>query len=184
MIIIDEKQPKKDASPADPWADWKPQWHGKQPSTHDRQETHSPTETVMLRLTASREVAVSRRRITDARLWDAMTPAQQSAAIAIADSHELIGRGLGYVASNWQRIPGCRSPSNVSEAHARMVSTYMDWAKACAKQKVSHSLTVDVLCYGFSCRMIDRDRRLRSGATRKNLLCALALYVELCGWGP
>lgn len=65
----------------------------------------------------------SRRRITDARLWDAMTPAQQSAGIAIADSHELIGRGLGYVASNWQRIPGYRSSSNVSEAHARMVST-------------------------------------------------------------
>lgn len=185
MILVDEKRPKKEALPAvsllqDPWVDWKPQWQEKD-TPHPQQELHSPTEEVLLRLAAEKETLAARRRIADARLWNAMTLVQQDAAIAIANSHELMGRGLGYVASNWHRIPGCRSSSNVSEAHARMISTYMDWAKACATKAISHACAVDVLCYGFSCRMIDRDRRLKNGSTRKNLMKALTLYAELCG---
>jgi hypothetical protein len=159
-------------------ADWKPHWtgdrRGRKATPHDLQEKHSPTA-------PSRKTA-SQRRIVDARLWEAMTEAQQDAALEIAASFDMMGRGIGFVTSNWQRIPGCRGVANVAEAHARMMKFYMEWATTCAQRKISHAMVVDVLCFGFSCRLIDRDRRLKSGATRRNLMQGLALYCELRGW--
>ncbi|MBI3441307.1 MAG: hypothetical protein HY052_05840 [Proteobacteria bacterium] len=166
----------------DPWLDWKPLWTGKKRTPQDRQEQHSPTEPVTVRLTAERQVHRSKRRIVDGRLWDAMTPAQQDAALILAISHEMMGRGMGYVSSNWQRIPGCRNSANVSEAHARMINFYIAWAQQCARQKISHSMVADVLYFGFSCRMIDHDRRLKTGSTRDNLMRGLSLYCDLRGW--
>lgn len=179
MIAIDEMHP------TDPWSDWKPVWTKKKKSRvtpQDVQERHSPTEPVSVRLTAARHTQKSHRRIVDSRLWDAMTPMEQDAAAAIAASFEMMGRGMGYVQSNWQRIPGCQGQSNISEAHARMMRFYMTWAQACTRNKISHSMVADVLCFGFSCRMIDRDRRLRTGATRENLMLGLRLYCDLRGW--
>lgn len=186
MIAIDDRHP-----PQDPWSDWKPVWTGKKRlsktpglmTPQDVQERHSPTEPVSVRLTAERQTHGSQRRIVDGRLWDAMTPIEQDAAIAIAASFDMMGRGMGYVLSNWQRIPGCGGQSNISEAHARMMRFYMEWAQACTRKKISHSMVADVLCFGFSCRMIDRDRRLRTGATRENLLRGVRLYCDLRGWG-
>ncbi|MFH1159225.1 MAG: hypothetical protein V1721_10170 [Pseudomonadota bacterium] len=185
MMTVDEKRPFEPPSAdllKDPWSDWKPVWTGKKRTPQDAQERHSPTEQVSVRLTAEKQMHRSQRRIVDARLWDAMTPAQQDAAVEIAAAFEMMGRGMGYVLSNWQRIPGCRGQSNISEAHARMMNVYMAWAQECAKKKISHAMTVDVLCFGFSCRMIDRDRRLKNGSTRENLMRGLSLYCDLRGW--
>jgi hypothetical protein len=178
MMTVDDGCAKPDA-----WRDWKPQWTGKNQTPHDLQEKHSPTEQASLRLTAERLLQQSQRRIVDARLWESMTAPQQAAAIQIAASFEMIGRGMGYVASNWQRIPGCRGPSDIAEAHARMMNAYMMWAQKCAKRKISHAMVIDVLCFGFPCGLIDRDRRLKNGATRDNLMKGLSLYCELRGWG-
>jgi len=189
MMIIDDRRSKDSLPPPpsgilqDPWTDWQPVWTGKKRTPQDMQEQHSPTEQIAVRLTAERQMQQSQRRIVDSRLWEAMTATQQDAAIRIAASFEMMGRGMGYVLSNWQRIPGCRGSSNVSEAHARMISTYVEWAQKCARKKISHSMVVDVLCFGFSCRMIDRDRRLKTGATRENMMQGLSLYCELMGWG-
>ena len=188
ITVIDDKRPKdqKPASPEsafDPWADWKPKWTGKGKTPQDRQETHSPTESVSLRLTRERQTVQSQRRIVDARLWEAMTPDEQDAAVAIATAFEMIGRGMGYVVNDWRRIPGCKGPANVAEIYSRLSRRYFEWARACASRKISHSIVVDVLCFGFSCRAIDRDRRLQSGSTRKNLMDGLILYCELFGLG-
>ena len=182
MITIDERPPKDRDLLKDPWSDWKPVWTGKKRTPQDIQERHSPTEQVALRLTAERPLHKSQRRIVDGRLWEAMTLIQQDAAIEIATAFEMMGRGMGYVLSNWQRLPGCRGQANVSEAHARMINIYTEWAQKCARQKISHAMIVDVLCFGFSCRMIDHDRRLRNGSTRDNLLQGLSLYCLLRGW--
>jgi hypothetical protein len=183
MIIVDDKRPKEPAPASDdPWADWKPQWTGKKKTPYDVQERHSPTERVNVRLTAERRVQQSQRRIVDARLWESMTAPQQDSAIEIAAAFEMIGRGLGYVTSNWQRVPGCRGPSHAVDAHARMIRFYIEWAQMCAKRKISHAMVVDVLCFGFTCRMIDRDRRLKNGGARENLMEGLALYCEVRGW--
>lgn len=186
IVIVDDKRPHDPLSvePAafDPWSDWKPQWTGKTRTPQDMQEKHSPTKPVAVRFTAGRQLQQSQRRIVDARLWEAMTPSQQEAALAIAAAFEMMGRGMGYVISNWQRIPGCRSAADVSEVNARLIKFYIEWAEKCAKAKISHAMAVDVLCFGFTCRALDRDRRLKNGRTRENLMRGLALYCELRGW--
>lgn len=179
----------------DPWADWQSQWHharrpknkkaGKPATVHDRQESHSPTEAVTLRVSATRQEVRCHRRIIDARLWESMTPPQQDAAVEIAKAYETMGRGLGYIASDWQRIPGSRSHGgNIADAHSRLINRYIDWTKACHKEKISHSMIIDILAFGFSCRALDRDRRQRSGTSRQNLLDGLTLYCRLQGWRP
>jgi hypothetical protein len=124
---------------------------GKQ-APRDMQERHSPTQRVHVRLVSGAPKSKSsphkiQRRIVDARLWESMTHAQQDAALEIAAAFEMIGRGMGYVVSNWQRLPGCGGSSNVSEAHARMMNQYFEWAEQCTRQKISHALVIDVLCF-------------------------------------
>jgi hypothetical protein len=149
---------------------------------HDQQETHSPTEGVSLKISAERQQVRCQRRIVDARLWDAMTPVQQDAALEIARAYETMGRGLGYAASDWARIPGGSGSHNMAEAQSRLVNFYIDWTKACHKNAVSHALIIDVLVFGFSCRAVDRDRRQRAGTCRQNLMQGLTLYGQLQGW--
>ena len=185
MMTIDEDCPFNSPSTdilKDSWSDWKPVWTKKNRTPHDVQESHSPTMQVAVRSAAEKKTYKSQRRIVDARLWAAMSSSQRDAAVEIATAFEMIGRGMGYVLSNWQRIPGCNGQSNISEAHARMMNIYMAWTKRCVGKKISYAMTVDILCFGFSCRMIDRDRCLKNGSTRKNLMQSLSLYCVLRGW--
>ena len=162
-FAIDTKMPNEPPLFSDPWEDWKPQW-GKKKSKkdatpHDFQESHSPTEGVSLKIAADRQISNSQRRIVDARLWDAMEPLQQQAAIEIALAFETMGRGLGYITSDWQRVPGANGPSTVGEAHSRLINSYIDWTKRCHKENVSHSMVIDILAFGFSCRALEPDGR-------------------------
>jgi hypothetical protein len=190
MMIDDQRRKDTPAAQGflkDPWSDWKPAWSGKNVSAknltvHDVQERHSPTERAAIRLSAEKQLHHAQRRITDGRLWDAMSGVQQDAAIEITIAYEMMGRGMGYVLSNWQRIPGCRGATHVSEAHSRLIRDYMAWAQKCAAQKISHAMVIDALYFGFSCRMIDHDRRQQNGAARTNLMNGLSLYAALQGW--
>lgn len=192
FIIIDEKRdngshpPLPPSSPLeslfDPWAEWKPAWTGKGKTPHDFQEKIAPSKKVTVRLTAERRVEKCHRRIVDSRLWEAMSAPEQEAALEIALASETMGKGLGYVQSDWQRIPGCRGVSHATEMHSRLINNYIDWTKSCHKEKVSHAMIIDILVFGFSCRKVDSERRMRSGCARQNLLAGLALYARLRGW--
>ncbi|MDP2205454.1 MAG: hypothetical protein Q8K65_04040 [Alphaproteobacteria bacterium] len=178
----------------DPWADWRPEWPMLEPrrnrpkpaamtgaiSVHAQQEKIAPTMPVVLRGAASGSAA--RRRIVDARLWDAMTGAQQDAALQIAEAFEAMSRGLGYVTSDWQRLPGAAGSSNAGAVHSRLIHGYVEWTKNCHREKISHAMIVDILAFGLSCRQQDRDRRLRAGSARRNLMDGLTLYCLLQGW--
>lgn len=167
----------------DSWLDWKPIWsHKKKETPHDYQERHSPTEGVALRLSSTKEVTQSQRRIVDARLWDAMEPAHQRAATEIALAFETMGRGLGYIVTDWKRIPGAGGPASAAEMHSRLINCYIDWTKRCHRQNISHSMIVDILVFGFSCKALDRDRRVKTGFSRENLMQGLVLYSEMKGW--
>ena len=184
-IFDDVKEARPATGPVvsqDPWEDWKPDWSPLSDTPHARQEKFLPTESVSLRLTSARTETRCQRRIVDARLWEAMTAQQQQAALQIALAFETMGKGLGYAQSNWQRIPGARSRENVADAHARLIGFYIDWTKACHREKISHSMVIDVLAFGFSCSLIDRDRKVRTGTTRGNLMAGLDLYVLMRGW--
>lgn len=192
ISVLDKKRGDTDTpkhtSPTDmfdPWADWKPARSLKGAETpHDFQERHSPTESVNIRITSERHDTRSQRRITDARLWDALSPTQQDAALHIAFAYETMGRGLGFVTSNWQRLPGSPGSHNIAESHARLISVYVDWAQACQKQKIHHSMIIDILVFGQTLAAIDRDRRIRKGTARQNLIDGLTLYCKLQGWQP
>jgi hypothetical protein len=178
----------------DPWADWRPEWPMSEPrrkrpqgaaatgaiSVHAQQEKIAPSMPVQLRGAAAGTGA--RRRIVDARLWDAMTGAQQDAALQIAEAFEAMSRGLGYVSSDWQRLPGAAGRSNAGAVHSRLIHGYVEWTKNCHREKISHAMIVDILAFGHSCRQQDRDRRLRSGSARRNLMNGLTLYCLLQGW--
>jgi hypothetical protein len=178
------------ATPSDPWAHWKPDWGSKKntgDTVHARQEKISPTDIAAAHTTEKNrkvdDVAPdTRRRITDARLWSAMTPVEQNAAILIATAYQTMGRGIGYVTSDWLRVPGSSGGGSMSDAHARLVTAYVEWAERCAREKISHAMIIDILAFGFSCRAVDRDRRLRTGSARQNLLAGLKLYCRLQGW--
>lgn len=176
----------------DPWEDWRPQWRTVQPvkknaggttrnsDAHDWQERHSPTQAVDIKLGAGKTRHSTQRRITDARLRDSLTGQQQDAALEISLAFEMMGRGLGYATSDWTRVPG--GGGNIGDAHARLIGDYVSWTKICHAEKISHSMIIDILVYGFSCRALDRDRRMRGGASKNNLLGGLTLYADMKGW--
>ncbi len=159
------------------WEGWGIEKKKPQNAPHGLQERHSPTTDHALRGAGG----VYTRRVADARLWSSMSPVQQEAALEISAAFELIGQGLGYTASNWEKIPGTRG-NTATEGREKILGLYSDWARRCKAAGVSHSLVIDILIYGFSCRALDRDRRARTGHARGNLLRGLDLYCALRGW--
>lgn len=188
----DKRKTRRPDALFDPWAGWKPAWttrhRGRRrknaaPATpHDHQETHSPTEAVEMRLSAERTTTRSQRRIVDARLWDAMTPAQQDAALEIDFAFQLLSKGLGFRMSDPHRLRHGRSHGSETERQARRIAEYFDWAKSCKRENLCHAAVIDILCHGKSCRESDRARRVRNGWSRSNLLEALFVYCEMRGW--
>lgn len=168
----------------DSWDGWKPDWQGRNDAAtpHLLQERHSPTEPLTARQPQLRNLADVRRRVTDARLWDGMSGAQQDAAQEIAFAFESMSQGLGFTTVNWERLPGCRGPNNAVECREKLLGDYVAWARGCHRAGISHSMIIDVLVFGFACRALDRDRRVRSGWSRRNLANGLALYCRMKGW--
>lgn len=182
---------KKTSSPSashtlqtDPWHDWHPRWatEKKASSPHSTQEKHSPTVPVTMRVSAGRDDYACQRRLLDARLWDSLPQEAQDAATDIAYSYESLTKGMGAATSNWARVPGAHNPSAVANGYGRLSGNYMDWARACQKEGISHSMVIDVVCMGISCTALDRDRRVRKGTSRQNLYDGLMLYARLRGW--
>lgn len=169
---------------SDPWQDWQPRWQGRGDTTtpHAQQETTHPTTPVTVRVNAERSEYVCQRRLLDARLWDSLPSEAQDAAGEIAFAYEALTKGLGFATSNWQRVGGGRNPMAVANGFSRLSGTYMDWARACVTEHISHSMVIDVLCMGISCAALDRDRRVRSGTSRRNLQDGLMLYARLRRW--
>ncbi|MDD9901564.1 MAG: hypothetical protein OXT65_11330 [Alphaproteobacteria bacterium] len=181
MIVADDRERTPST---DPWSDWKPRWTRKKQgkkTPHDFQEAQAPSETVTVRLSATRQQDTSRRRIVDARLWAAFSPAQQDAALHIAAAYEALGRGLGFTTSDWQRIPSTGG-GNASEFHARQIKRYIAWTKECHREKIRHAMIVDILVFGLSLGESDKSRRVRKGTSRQNLLDGLDLYCKINGW--
>lgn len=169
------------------WEGWKPDWTRDTTSPHARQEKHSPTAPVRRRMQSDRfdmpRQESARRRISDARLWDKLSPAQQDAAHEIALAFEGIGRGLGYAAINFERLPSARGgAAGALECMEHLVNAYLEWTKRCKQSRVSHSMVIDVVVFGFSCRALDRDCGARRGAARKNLAEGLDIYCRMKGW--
>ena len=198
MDIIDKDKTKnlspKRVTELDPWEDWKPKWtienslakrkkRPKKPKTpHDFQEQHSPTKATKVKLSDKRSIDQNQRRITDARLWNAMSAPQQDAALQIEFGFRLTTKGIGYRTSDPSRIPNSKTHNNETEHQTAVISSYFDWSITCQKSGLSHTAVIDILAYGLSCRKVDKARRLRNGWARTNLLDCLTLYCKMKGW--
>lgn len=165
-----------------PWEGWQPSWGTSGATPHVLQERHSPSTAVTLRAPQGRVQERSQRRIVDARLWEAMAPAQQDAALEIARLFENLSRSIGFAVSDWTKPPSLRGGANPAEIQGLLLQCYLEWTRRCKNAGVSHSLIIDVLVFGFSCQSLDRDRRRRAGWSKSNLLKGLGLYCAVKGW--
>ncbi len=160
-----------------------PIWTNNNSTPHDFQENHSPTEKSSIMLPNSKKPETRQRRIVDNRLWNSMSTIQQNAAIAISVSFEMMDSGIGYSTCNWERTQGSTNPDhNASDRHIKMIEAYTRWANKCLSKKISHTMILDVLCFGKSCRSIDTARRIRNGTTKNNLMKGLDLFCAMKGW--
>ena len=152
-----------------------------QPS--DWQEEIAPTEAVEGTISKStrRVREISRRRIVDARLWDAMTADQQGAAERVARGFETITAGVGHSGMRFgQRVDhGYGDPW---EGKWGLIEAYWAWAKQTQRERISVAATLDVLAFGHSCREVDSFRHRRKGWARGNLFGALEVYCDIKGW--
>ena len=169
------------------WRDWQPVWtlsnkkKKKAVTPHDHQEHISPTQPV--KPDKPHQPKGPRRRVLDTRLWNTLTPHHQEAAQQIEHACHVISRGLGFriSAPHLLNVSGT-SPSDVSDYQTTLSTYYMDWAKSCAQEKISHAACLDILVFGKSCREVDRLRRVRKGWARGNLREGLAAYCRMRGW--
>lgn len=171
----------------DDWTGWKPEWsknnkNKTRKSPHDFQEHHSPTKSVRLKENPAQAATRHQQRIVDARLWKAMSPFQQNAALALEHAFHQMSKGLGYRTSAPHKLNFGKAHHSENDRDGEIIAFYFQWAEACKQEDLHHSAAIDVLVYGQSCRQVDRNRRVRNGWSKKNLLACLNIYCAMRGW--
>ncbi len=178
----------------DEWENWQPDWSFKSKkkktkktanntqNPHALQEQHSPTTAILVKTSNKRKSKKYQQRILDARLWNKMTNAQQDAALAIDRAFQLMSKGLGYRISAPHLAKISTSRVNHSDYEGELINIYFKWAKSCKEKELHHSAAIDILIYGKSCIEVDRNRRVRNGWAKNNLLESLNIYCKIRGW--
>lgn len=126
-------------------------------------------------------VAVTVRKVSDARLWESFTSDEEWAAMRIRDAFEMLDRGLGTKSGASETGGMFSGSTGRGIAFTTRVVEYFEWGKECVRQRVDHSAIMDVLGYGKSCRETDSARRKRKGYTREQLREGLELYLAQNG---
>ena len=146
------------------------------------QEGHSPTEPVIVTISSTRTRQQGRRRRSDARLWEAMSPEQERAAAWILAAVQQL---VGDVAVRTQRFerrsrgrPGDAEP----ERNARVQQAYRAWVDRCIVEDLVAADVIQILVYGESLSDQDRRRRQRNGRAKEHLFGALDLFARMQGW--
>lgn len=149
----------------------------------DWQERHSPTEAVNVRFdTAKRTtIEICRRRIVDARLWDAMRAEEQTAAERIYCGFVLISGPSLVKCVTLERVDG-KTANGAANGIRDLSDDYWDWAKTAQRERVRVAEVLDILVFGKSCAQVDRERRQRKGVARGNLFDGLGVYCAMRGW--
>lgn len=150
----------------------------------DWQERHSPTEDVEVRIDQKRTKQLCKRRKPDARMFEAMTDAEERAADCI-HSAVLIRTGeVGVKVQSFDRAapgPDCAA-SDRADRQADLLQRYDRWIAAARAQGLSPSDVIQIIVHGQSCAQQDRERRQRNGTAKAHLIQALALFAVQQGW--
>jgi len=148
----------------------------------DHQERHSGTEAVMVKIDQTRMQQKCRRRKSDARLMEALSPDQERAADAIGAAFRIIAEGMGAGVARYgeQTDRGIGGTSeSADEYRQRLVSRYFEWGRACFPAGISHAAVMDIIAYGHGARYVDRSRHKASGWSMTNLIDGLSLYCKI-----
>ena len=150
----------------------------------DWQEQHSPTEAVEVRIDHQRTKQTATRRKMDARMWDAMTRAEEQAAECILAAVLIRTGEVGIKARRFDRsVPGpdC-SASDRAGRQADLLRRYDRWVQHARTEGLSPSDVIQIIVHGQSCGQQDRDRRQRNGTAKAHLIKALTLFAVQQGW--
>ena len=153
----------------------------------DWQERHSPTEPVMVKISAQRQMQAATRRKQDARMWAAMKPEHERAAEAIAAAVLIRTGQVGYKTQDLERLLG-RSAEDPEGSRAvwqtTLVQRYDDWIHTARLDGWTYepSDVAQILVHGQSCAQQDTERRQRHGKALENLLEGLEAYAWARGW--
>lgn len=142
------------------------------------QEVHSPTVSVEVKISGTRNKEQCRRRLLDARLWDVLSDDQQRAAVYIEIGHRAFTRGMGISPPKYERT----DPGKHQDGLTGYVERYFDWCEETRRFGVNAMVTIDVLCFGLTLRNVDRTHKRRKGWSRDQLHRALDLYAMQQGW--
>ena len=151
----------------------------------DWQAAHSPTEPVMVKVSAARDDdELTRRRKIDKRLWEAMTVEQEQAAMDIAHAFTLITGDIAVGVANYGTRGARRTGASVHETDRAVAlqEAYFDWGRRCLSAGISHSAAMDVLAFGIPVSEIGCLRKKAAPWARKNLFRALSMYCRVKGW--
>lgn len=152
------------------------------------------------------ERAQTKRRLTDARLWNSLGGWQQEAAELIEGIYRRAGRGLGYKPSNME-AGGGGGRSMAGEITQAERDAYWEWANECMKTllrdgegkpitfqpnraiapcalMLMHSACIDILALGKTAAEVDAERRIREGTAKMNLQQCLTVWCWQHGWVP
>lgn len=134
------------------WTEWAPHWSKKNktsptsPKTpHDFQEQNAPTTIVRQKLSTERTTTKHRQRIVDARLWKAMSPFQQNAALALEHAFHVMSIGLGYRTSSPHKLNTGKAHYRENDRDGEVIALYFQWAEQCQKDTLHHAAAIDVL---------------------------------------
>lgn len=144
----------------------------------DWQETHSPTEPVMVRVSATRApMELTRIRISEARLWERLTGLQRHAAERLEMGFRLVVDGNTVRAASYERMG--HQYFSPSERDERLRSDYLRWADEMDRLHQPVGPVLDILVFGRGCREIDRAGGKRNGWAADTVKDALFLYARL-----
>lgn len=153
----------------------------------DYQEQHDPSEPVMVKLTAERETVRCRRRLHDARLWDAMDGDQERAADRVLAAYDVMAGPVRTAAMCFERTDGrpltAEDDERAQERLAKLLTDYVAWRRQCRAERLDDKAIIAVICEGMGLRDADRAFRHRNGWSRQQVLDGLSLYCSIKGWG-
>ena len=136
--------------------------------------------------TGKRTTAATKRCAVHGRLWDSLTQQQQDAAEHIARCYRVI-HGAQAPAADLTRMVEPRNRHQVPEGlYAELNRAYVDWQKACRKERIDYSIAVYVIAEGGFIRELTRSSRKRHRIREQlgNSLDVMARIMGLTSAGP
>ena len=149
----------------------------------DYQESHSPTEAIVNKISAERNTEITRRRALDSRLFDSLSQEQQEAMFAIRSAWEIMTNDVTIRTQQLGvRVQSSRHSDTETERAIRLQQDYRRWQSLCQQDGVVISAALDVIVWNATITSVDKGRGWKAPRGRNNFTRSLDLYCSMRGW--